>query len=487
MTATRMARPGPLSTGRRLDDRWCRKPGDLVKYSSGQAALKMTAFSNWWGATNSRRDYPARDRCWPDSSSATRVSGRSPNRRCSVSMAAQFPPGFTLVHDVLRGQQRANGRRSISRGRFGSRASSQARATPLPNCYTDPVAIRAWRPSKPAPGTPPSAEWSPLTAATFAPNAVPASAANLVMAELMYHPPDATLAELGAGYNNADDFEFVRLQNIGSTPIDMAGVRFTTGITFDYTTSPLRYLVPGGNILVVANLGAFQRRYGHSCDALLAGVYGGNLANNGERLLLVDTNNVTVRDFAYDDFSPWPEAADGNGPSLLLADPASNPDHAVSANWTVSALPGGSPSGAPLPQTYAAWRALLWDPLAATNNLISGPAADPDGDGRCNFLEYAFGSDPLRASPRPSIEVFAEDVENESHLGVRIQFSAAAQEAVVVWQQSADLAYWTAAESSLGLVESSLSPAGIKTCRYRELTPLNATPTRYLRLLIAGP
>ena len=303
----------------------------------------------------------------------------------------------------------------------------------------------------------------------------------------MYHPPDATAAELVAGYHNADDFEFVRIQNIGPTPVDLLGVRFMLGVTFDFTTSPTRYLTPGGSLLVVANLGAFQVRYGHGCDSLIAGVYAGNLSNKGERLQLIDANGVVIRDFTYYDAYPWPEAADGDGPSLLLAEPAANPDHSNPGNWTVAALPGGLPSGSPAPQTYATWRALLWDPLNATNNIVSGPGADLDGDGLCNFLEYAFGLDPTRPSPRPGIEISTEDYDGEPHLVVSTRFSAGAQNADFLWEQSQDLVTWSSADSSLELVASETSSAGFTTRRFREITPLPDISTHFFRLRISGP
>jgi hypothetical protein len=269
--------------------------------------------------------------------------------------------------------------------------------------------------------------------------------------------------------------------------VDLAGVRFSDGITFDFTASPVRYLSPGGHILVVGNLGAFRARYGSTCDGLIAGVYAGNLANNGERMQLVDTNSAVIRDFFYDDDTPWPETADGDGPSLVLRAPAANPDHANATNWTVSVQPGGMPSGSPASQTFAAWRGLLWNPLNATNNLVSGPAADPDGDGACNYLEYVFGSSPFTPSVVPAIGTAIEEWDSESYLVVSIRYSASVPAGVLVWEQSPDLAQWTLADASLALIATEVTPEGYGHQRLREVAPLSGSPTRFFRLRIIGP
>ncbi|MBI5692529.1 MAG: CotH kinase family protein [Verrucomicrobia bacterium] len=95
--------------------------------------------------------------------------------------------------------------------------------------------------------------WSPLTEATFVSEAVPASAANLVVSEFHYHPPDPTAAEEAAGFNNGNDFEFIELMNISRTQsVDLTGVKIEDAVTFDFgTVAPaLRLLPPGGRIVL---------------------------------------------------------------------------------------------------------------------------------------------------------------------------------------------------------------------------------------------
>lgn len=236
-----------------------------------------------------------------------------------------------------------------------------------------------------------NSEWSPLTEATFQPPAVAPTAQNLVVAEFMYHPPDATSQD--TGFTDQDDFEFVRLLNTGAGPLDLKQLRFTAGIDFNFSDGALSMLNPGESVLAVSNLEAFRARYGDAVTARVAGEYSGNLSNSGERVRLEDTSGVVLVEFSYNDSSPWPEAADGKGPSLVLREPLSRPDASMPESWTASAVPGGLGTMA-APLSYARWRDFLW----AAGSGHSGAQDDADWDGFPNLLEYALGSDPLTAS-----------------------------------------------------------------------------------------
>lgn len=64
---------------------------------------------------------------------------------------------------------------------------------------------------------------------------------------------------------------------------------------------------------------------------------------------------------------------------------------ATSGTNTIAA----SGTGTAAAVSYTAWRGIAFSPLQAVDPLISGPGADPDGDGFANLAEFAFGGDPL--------------------------------------------------------------------------------------------
>lgn len=81
----------------------------------------------------------------------------------------------------------------------------------------------------------------------------------LVLTELDYHLTDVTPAEQAAGWREANAFEFVELQNRGTTTADLSGVRFVEGIEFDFSGSGLTRLAPGGYVLVGTGGAAWLR------------------------------------------------------------------------------------------------------------------------------------------------------------------------------------------------------------------------------------
>jgi hypothetical protein len=157
----------------------------------------------------------------------------------------------------------------------------------------------------------------------------------LVISEIMYNPT-------GGG-----DLEFVEIMNIGPVALDLSDVRFTKGIDFDFAGSNITSIDPGERVLVVKSLASFEAEYGAGLS--VAGEYqfstSSSLSNSGEQLKLSFGAGSAIRDFVYDDDLPWPTSPDGEGSSLVLIDPFSDPDHGVAASWRPSALAGGNPGG----------------------------------------------------------------------------------------------------------------------------------------------
>jgi len=170
---------------------------------------------------------------------------------------------------------------------------------------------------------------------------------NLRITEVMYNPADADISTGELNVDN-DEFEFIELKNIGDETLDLTNVSFTEGILFDFAGSNITSLAPRAFVLVVKNKAAFESRYDAGVSNKIAGEYSGKLANEGEKISLVDLWNGTIVQFEYSDGNGWPQSADGEGNSLVPLASAilDEPDGSLNdgGNWRASTNIGGSPS-----------------------------------------------------------------------------------------------------------------------------------------------
>ncbi len=181
---------------------------------------------------------------------------------------------------------------------------------------------------------------------SYAPDPSPAQKL-LRVSELLFHP-----ASLPGDVYDAEEYEFLELENLGSTALDLHGVAFTKGISFRFDNASITELAPGARLLLVKNASAFADRYGPGWP--VAGAYTGSLDNAGERLRVEDRFGETILDFSYDD--AWHRLADGLGFALATVDPAAEPSAwATAAQWRLNGTFGGTPGqpNAPLPQAPA--------------------------------------------------------------------------------------------------------------------------------------
>ena len=170
--------------------------------------------------------------------------------------------------------------------------------------------------------------WSALTEATFY---VIQNFTDLLITEIMYHPPGTTNLD-------GDEFEFIELKNVASTNLELSGVRFTDGISFTFPVGT--FLSPGGLVVLVSNPTAFTNKYpGVRVD----GVYTNRLSNGGETVALAHVTGTPIFSVNYGTRPPWPTTADGAGFSLVPVNANLNPDPANALNWRASAVIGGSP------------------------------------------------------------------------------------------------------------------------------------------------
>ncbi|HUT47313.1 MAG TPA: lamin tail domain-containing protein, partial [Sedimentisphaerales bacterium] len=130
----------------------------------------------------------------------------------------------------------------------------------------------------------------------------------LRVTELMYHAADGS------------SYDYIELQNVGETTLNLTGVRLSDGIDFTFGQMLLE---PGRYIVVVKNLTAFRSTYGTGVN--VAGEYSGNLSNGGERIVLSIPSPLDAAILRFEYADTWYPATDGDGSSLAINDPLTHP------------------------------------------------------------------------------------------------------------------------------------------------------------------
>jgi len=150
----------------------------------------------------------------------------------------------------------------------------------------------------------------------------------LVFSEIMYHPKPPV------GVTN--NLEFIELYNAGPVFEDLSGWQIAGAIQF---TFPAGFKIQAGAfVLVAADPLALQNVYKIPGGQ---GPFSGSLNNSGETIQLFDSFGALKLEVEYSPKAPWPVAADGAGPSLVLARPSFGSEDPRA--WTTSELVGGSP------------------------------------------------------------------------------------------------------------------------------------------------
>ncbi len=343
----------------------------------------------------------------------------------------------------------------------GIHTSATLYTGPLLLTTTSPVRARSY-----ATGT-----WSALNEATFIVDAVVASSSNLVVSEVHYRPAAPTPAEEDAGFLERSDFEFIEVMNIGPNEVDMTNVRFTDGVEFDFDNSLQGItLAPGQRFILVSNIDAFQIRHPGVSNSLIAGEFSGSLSNGGEQITLLASDNSMVRDFTYDDKSPWPESPDGDGFSLTLIDPSGDPDHTDPFSWRASVTIGGSPTGS--------------DATSFSGNALD----DLDGDGLKALIEYLLGSSDTAPSGAAGPAVAAQnlnvDTVADDYLTMSVVLDLSADDVEYKVEITDDLAVWESGSGHVEHVSSTNNGDGTLTVVYRSADPIVAGIQEYFRLRV---
>ena len=214
--------------------------------------------------------------------------------------------------------------------------------------------------------------------------------------------------------------------NISSVDIDLDGIAFTKGVDFDFDLGDVQFLGPGQRVVIVSNRDAFLLRYGNRLSEIrIAGEFSNNLSNDGETIILSDASGSDIHNFTYDDASPWPEAPDGSGLSLVLRSPAGAPDHNYPPNWRSSITPNGVPG-------------------SSDSIFLTGPPLNDDDDnGLNNLMQHAFSVPGARMiQPSASIHGFTDGETLEDYMTFSYTRNMAADDVRFTVQISPDLQNW---------------------------------------------
>ncbi len=151
----------------------------------------------------------------------------------------------------------------------------------------------------------------------------------LVISEIHYHPADNP-----SGHN----LEFLEIYNAGAAFEDFTGYRLTGDVGYEF---PDGFRLPAGAFVVVAADPA-RLASAHGLDpARVLGPFDGNLSNQGGTVTLRGLGGERLVEVTWDTDHPWPVAADGAGPSLVLTHPSHGPSNPRA--WSASSRIGGSP------------------------------------------------------------------------------------------------------------------------------------------------
>jgi hypothetical protein len=127
--------------------------------------------------------------------------------------------------------------------------------------------------------------------------------------EIFYNPVG------GQGFRDAT--EFFEIYNAGPIPVNIGNWQFVTeGGLLRFTVPEANRTLAAGQVAVfVGDLAGFNAKFASvvPASAMLVSAFEGELANGGDKLVMMDDNGFEVDAVVYNDKFPWPLAADGLG------------------------------------------------------------------------------------------------------------------------------------------------------------------------------
>jgi hypothetical protein len=170
-----------------------------------------------------------------------------------------------------------------------------------------------------------------------------------------------------------------------------------------------------------------------------------------------------------------------------MLDPSgtSHTGYDLEANWGLSTAPGGTPGSAhtAVGTIYKQWRRAAptgFSPAEQTDDLISGPSANPDADSSSNALEYATGTSPNTPGADPAISTGTVTDGAETYATLTYRRRTNAPDLQCVPEATDDLSTWT--EMTIPTGPATDNGDGTETITVRDTTP--ASPRRLVRLRV---
>jgi hypothetical protein len=144
------------------------------------------------------------------------------------------------------------------------------------------------------------------------------------------------------------------------------------------------------------------------------------------------------------------------------------------------------PTDGTAPAGFAAWQEENFSGLDLGNPGISGPSADPDGDGLTNLVEYALGSNPRvpgrNVIPQLTMETMAVGGTSGSYLVLTYNRPNSIADIAYAVKSSSDLVNWMADAVQISAVDEG---NGTTTYSYRSAVPVGSGARSFLRLEIS--
>ena len=140
---------------------------------------------------------------------------------------------------------------------------------------------------------------------------------------------------------SADAGNWVELHNNSPLDVDISGWKFSDGKDANFYTFPSGMVLNSNGYLVLFNdYGKFGSQFPTVYN--IKGPFEFNLGITNKTLRLFDGAGKLYQSVLYDNITPWPSGANGNGYTLEILNPQGNP--CDGSNW-FSGCPKGSPGG----------------------------------------------------------------------------------------------------------------------------------------------